>query len=89
MSIGIRSKFSSWIGSLRQKASDLHPRARIVGGIDRYHPVLDTEVGDEVNCWRLPGECDDHYALRLGAHITRSMNEHEALLAKVLNFRNG
>ncbi len=65
----IKSKFASWIGGLREQASSLHPRARITGVVDFFHPILDV-VGERVGCWRLPRERDDDYAFRLGAHIT-------------------
>lgn len=84
--MSISSRFSSWIGGLREQASSFHPRARIIALTNFYHPTLD-EVGELVGCWRLPRERDDAYAFRLGTHITGLINEHEARLDRVLNFK--
>lgn len=77
---------SCWFG-LREWAADHHPRARIVAVLDFYHPVLDGDVGERVGVWRLKGERDEAYALRLGCHITEQQHELEALLQLVLNHR--
>ena len=87
MPSGIKSKFSSLIGGLRERASSHHPRARVTGVVDFYHPILDTEVGEEAECWRLPGEGDDDYAFRLGVHLSGKANRIDHLIQKVLNYR--
>lgn len=86
--MGITSKFSSWIGGVREHASSLHPRARVVGVLNYYHQELE-EVGEQLSCFRLRNERDDDYAFRLGLHLTDALNHHEALLKRVLNYKRG
>ena len=83
----IKSKFSMWLEACREQASSLHPRPRVIGVLDYYHPVLDSEIGEQIGCWRLPGERDAAYAHRLGIHISEKQNELEALMQRLLKFR--
>jgi hypothetical protein len=80
-------RLRDWLCDLRHHATSMHPRVRIIGVIDFYHPTLDTEVGEEAGCWRLPGERDDDYAFRLSVHLSHQANRTDELLKKVLNFK--
>ena len=87
MPAGIKSKFTSWIGGLRQQASDHHPRPRIIGVVDFYNEELEF-FADELSCPRRPGERDHAYRHRLALEAEQEKLRFEDIINRLLNPRS-
>jgi hypothetical protein len=82
--MGITSRFSSLIGGLRKQASSHHPRARVINVIDYYNEELEA-FGEELACWRLPGERDHAFRHRLALHAETAKLRLEDILNHLVN----